>query len=327
MPWFDEPHSGTVDKSEDSKPRPPAAIVDGHDDHHQRRRDSRTEVGDRRRARRRHRMLVPFGTARIARDGSRTRRRHRRSCWCTARGRMRRAGTTSSATLQRRGYTVLAPANPLRGLASDSDYLASILSTLDGPLILVGHSYGGMVMTNAATGNPNVKALVYIAAFAPDAGRHARRARRDEPGQPTHTRQPDVPPLPRRRRHLHLTTAPSARSSPLMSAPERPPRWQPGNARSRRRSWENRRDRRRGRPSTRGISSAHGTTPSRRRHSDSWPSGPAPSPLRSDRHTPCRSPTLTQWSISSSGRRDPPADSARTLARLGGSNGQEERNG
>ena len=70
--------------------------------------------------------------------------------------------------LQRQGYPVLAPANPLRGVASDAAYLASILQTLPGPIILVGHSYGGVAITNAATGNPDVKALVYVAAFAPD---------------------------------------------------------------------------------------------------------------------------------------------------------------
>ena len=72
--------------------------------------------------------------------------------------------------LQDRGYTVLATANPLRGLASDAAYLGSILDTIDGPIVLVGHSYGGMVITNAATSRPNVKALVYVAAFAPDQG-------------------------------------------------------------------------------------------------------------------------------------------------------------
>jgi pimeloyl-ACP methyl ester carboxylesterase len=72
--------------------------------------------------------------------------------------------------LQRKGYPVLAPANPLRGVDSDSAYLRSVLATVTGPIVLVGHSYGGFVLTNAATGNPNVKALVYIAAFAPDAG-------------------------------------------------------------------------------------------------------------------------------------------------------------
>jgi pimeloyl-ACP methyl ester carboxylesterase len=72
--------------------------------------------------------------------------------------------------LQDEGYTVYAPPNPLRGLASDSAYLASFLKTISGPIILVGHSYGGAVISNAATGNTNVKALVFVDAFAPDAG-------------------------------------------------------------------------------------------------------------------------------------------------------------
>src|SRR6266568_1253817 len=72
--------------------------------------------------------------------------------------------------LQDQGYTVYAPPNPLRGLASDSAYIADFLQSITGPIILVGHSYGGAVITNAATGNPNVKALVYIDAFAPDQG-------------------------------------------------------------------------------------------------------------------------------------------------------------
>nr|WP_092545344.1 alpha/beta hydrolase [Actinoplanes derwentensis] len=72
--------------------------------------------------------------------------------------------------LIRAGYPVIAPANPLRGVASDSAYLASLLATVSGPIVLAAHSYGGVVITNAALGNPNVKALVYVAAFAPDAG-------------------------------------------------------------------------------------------------------------------------------------------------------------
>ncbi|MFY1673085.1 alpha/beta fold hydrolase [Plantactinospora sp. WMMB334] len=72
--------------------------------------------------------------------------------------------------LQRDGYPVLAVANPLRGLAADSAYLRSILDTVPGPVVLVGHSYGGSLITNAATGAANVKALVYVAAFAPDRG-------------------------------------------------------------------------------------------------------------------------------------------------------------
>src|SRR3989454_5449133 len=74
------------------------------------------------------------------------------------------------ALLQDKGYTVYAPANPLRGLTSDSAYIADFLHTITGPIVLVGHSYGGAVITNAATGNPNVKALVFVDAFAPDQG-------------------------------------------------------------------------------------------------------------------------------------------------------------
>jgi pimeloyl-ACP methyl ester carboxylesterase len=72
--------------------------------------------------------------------------------------------------LEDKGYKVLSPPNPLRGVSADSAYIKSALSQISGPIVLVGHSYGGMVITNAATGNPNVKALVYIAAYAPDAG-------------------------------------------------------------------------------------------------------------------------------------------------------------
>ena len=72
--------------------------------------------------------------------------------------------------LQHLGYTVTAPPNPLRGLLTDAESLRTFLSTISGPVVLVGHSYGGAVITNAATGNPNVKALVYIAAYAPDQG-------------------------------------------------------------------------------------------------------------------------------------------------------------
>ncbi len=72
--------------------------------------------------------------------------------------------------LRRAGYPVIAPANPLRGVGSDADYLKSVLATIPTPVVLVGHSYGGMVITNAAVGAPNVKALVYVAAIATDEG-------------------------------------------------------------------------------------------------------------------------------------------------------------
>jgi pimeloyl-ACP methyl ester carboxylesterase len=69
--------------------------------------------------------------------------------------------------LQADGYTVYAPPNPLQGLTYDSAYLADFLHSISGPIVLVGHSYGGDVITNAATGDTQVKALVYVDAFAP----------------------------------------------------------------------------------------------------------------------------------------------------------------
>ena len=72
--------------------------------------------------------------------------------------------------LQDDGYTVDVPPNPLQGLTYDSRTLAGFLATISGPIVLVGHSYGGMVTTNAAAGNPNVKALVYVDAYIPAQG-------------------------------------------------------------------------------------------------------------------------------------------------------------
>lgn len=73
--------------------------------------------------------------------------------------------------LQRAGYPVVSAANPLRGPATDAAYLRSVLSHIDGPVVLVGHSYGGTVISQAAAGlEDKVKALVYIAAFLPDVG-------------------------------------------------------------------------------------------------------------------------------------------------------------
>jgi pimeloyl-ACP methyl ester carboxylesterase len=72
--------------------------------------------------------------------------------------------------LQARGYRTIAPSNPLRTVASDAAYIRSVLDTIEGPIVLVAHSYGGFVITNAATGHPNVEALVYINGFAPAEG-------------------------------------------------------------------------------------------------------------------------------------------------------------
>jgi pimeloyl-ACP methyl ester carboxylesterase len=68
------------------------------------------------------------------------------------------------------GLEVRAAPNPLRGISEDSAYVASFIGQIDGPVLLVGHSYGGAVITNAATDVENVVGLVYVAAFAPDEG-------------------------------------------------------------------------------------------------------------------------------------------------------------
>lgn len=72
--------------------------------------------------------------------------------------------------LQTRGFKVLAPANPLRSLATDSAYLADLLETISGPIVLVGHSYGASVVSNAATGDPDVQALVFVNGSVPAEG-------------------------------------------------------------------------------------------------------------------------------------------------------------
>lgn len=68
------------------------------------------------------------------------------------------------------GHAAVAPPNTLRSPAADAKIIRAYLDTLDGPVVLVGHSYGGFVITNAATGAANVKALVYVDAFIPDEG-------------------------------------------------------------------------------------------------------------------------------------------------------------
>jgi pimeloyl-ACP methyl ester carboxylesterase len=74
------------------------------------------------------------------------------------------------ASLRSDGYPVIAAANPLRGLHADADYLRTVLDSVDGPIVIAGHSYGGSVMSQAADGHPQVKALVYVASFILEAG-------------------------------------------------------------------------------------------------------------------------------------------------------------
>ncbi|MFI1467070.1 alpha/beta fold hydrolase [Streptomyces wuyuanensis] len=85
-------------------------------------------------------------------------------------------------TLKKDGYPVVAAANPLRGLSNDAASVKALLAGIDGPVVLVGHSYGGAVITNAAHGSDKVKALVYADAFLPDRGENANELASKFPG-------------------------------------------------------------------------------------------------------------------------------------------------
>jgi pimeloyl-ACP methyl ester carboxylesterase len=98
--------------------------------------------------------------------------------------------------LQADGYTVYAPPNPLQGLAFDPAYIADFLHTISGPIVLVGHSYGGAVITNAATGDPQVKALVYVDAFAPAKGQTLAQLLASHPGTCVVPANLNVAPFP-----------------------------------------------------------------------------------------------------------------------------------
>ncbi|MCR3751452.1 alpha/beta fold hydrolase [Lentzea californiensis] len=84
--------------------------------------------------------------------------------------------------LQRKGFPVVAVANPLRSVTGDANYLRQVLASIEGPIVLAGHSYGGMVQSAAALGNPNVKSLIYVAAFAPEKGESALELSNKFPG-------------------------------------------------------------------------------------------------------------------------------------------------
>jgi pimeloyl-ACP methyl ester carboxylesterase len=132
------------------------------------------------------------------------------------------------------GYPVLAFSNPLRGPLADSAYLRDFLNTVEGPVVLVGHSYGGAVITNAATGNPNVKSLVYIAAYAPDEGESVAAANALGGGHTEVTDHLVVRPFPGASQgdadayidpaHFHRLFAQdlSAKTAQVMAAAQRP---------------------------------------------------------------------------------------------------------
>jgi pimeloyl-ACP methyl ester carboxylesterase len=96
--------------------------------------------------------------------------------------------------LEKDGYPVVAAANPLRGVANDAQYVADIVAGIGSPVVLVGHSYGGSVISETADRHANVKALVYVAAFAPDVGETAAGLAGKFPGS---TLAPTLaPPVP-----------------------------------------------------------------------------------------------------------------------------------
>jgi pimeloyl-ACP methyl ester carboxylesterase len=105
------------------------------------------------------------------------------------------------------GYPVIAAANPLRGLKSDASYVASVLDSISGPVILVGHSYGGMVISVAAAGKRNVKALVYVAGFAPDVGESAFTLSEKYPGSTLGSALAPPVPLPDGNKDLYIQQA------------------------------------------------------------------------------------------------------------------------
>ncbi|WP_404816082.1 alpha/beta fold hydrolase [Streptomyces thermolineatus] len=136
--------------------------------------------------------------------------------------------------LQRLGHRVVAPANPLRGLSGDSAYLASVLERIEGPIVLVGHSYAGAVIGNAAASDPDVEALVYIAAHVPDRGESVEELNGRFPGSRLGTAVvPARYPLPGGGTAVEFSVAPDrfrevlvggapARTTAVMAAGQRP---------------------------------------------------------------------------------------------------------
>ncbi|MGN9810743.1 alpha/beta fold hydrolase [Micromonospora sp. BQ11] len=97
--------------------------------------------------------------------------------------------------LRDRGFAVIAAANPLRHLRNDAAYLAQLLGGISGDVVLVGHSYGGAVIGNAATGNDHVKALVFLSGWMPDEGESIQQLIESKPFESSHV-GPALRPMP-----------------------------------------------------------------------------------------------------------------------------------
>jgi pimeloyl-ACP methyl ester carboxylesterase len=129
------------------------------------------------------------------------------------------------------GYRVIAAANPLRGLQFDADYVRGVVASIPGPVVLVGHSYGGEVISMAGLGAPNVKALVYVAGFAPDVGESAASLAARFPGGTLDTALAAPVPLPgggvdlyidQKKFHAQFAADVPAEEAMLMAATQRP---------------------------------------------------------------------------------------------------------
>ena len=205
--------------------------------------------------------------------------------------------------LQDQGYTVIAAANPLRSVTGDAESVASIFEAVEGPIVLVGHSYGGMVISNAARDHENVKALVYVWASP------RRRAKTPSSSRGVFPAPPSAKRCGPSRSPTAAPTSTSARksttsSSQKTSRPSRPPSWPwasglGGTSRS-----TMPRAPRHGSRSRRGSCLGSSTRTSPRRSTASWPSGRGVAKLWRSRAHPTRwaSHTLRRWPTSSSAR-------------------------
>lgn len=101
-----------------------------------------------------------------------------------------------AARLRADGFNVIGAANPLRSVKGDAGAVANVVKSVQGPVVLVGHSYGGTVISSAAHGQPNVKSLVYVAAFAPDQGETALELSGRYPGGTLGSALAEPVPLP-----------------------------------------------------------------------------------------------------------------------------------
>jgi len=214
------------------------------------------------------------------------------------------------AELGSAGLTAIAPPNPLRSLASDAATVAAAVSAIDGPVVLVGHSYGGAVITQASAGLENVTSLVYLAAFGLEVGESCASSQQPFPpsmlaNTAAPTSQPAVgaaggPDLYISREGFRETFCADVPVdvADIMYATQRPLAAAALNENATAAGWKNK-------PSW-FLST---TTPSRRTRSGFTPSGWAPPPRRSTGRTRCSSPGRWPWRASS--RRRSPAEMPR----------------